>query len=238
MPAFTRSITAARMIGPPRSLGVCYAALAAALAAVAQLAEQQHRDERRPAGRGRRAARASARRGRAAGRSSVRRREQPQAQAGEADHEHQHDDLGARRRAVAPVQHERAVVREHQRRHVTEHERRDLHVPDRRRRDDAVVDARAGAAEQVRAVAERVGCQPREVLAVVGEQREVVRDDVGREDRCERVRQLAAPAARAPRSAPRRRRSRTAPSRSRARAPAPVRARVRRTGPAGAGARR
>ena len=60
----------------------------------------------------------------------------------------------------------------------------------RGRRDDAVVDRRARAAEQVAAVAERVGREPHEVLAVVGEQREVVRDDVGGEDRDQRVREL------------------------------------------------
>ena len=49
-----------------------------------------------------------------------------------------------------------------------------------------------GAAEQVAAVAERVGGQTPDVLAVVGEQREVVRDDVGGGDRHERVREREA----------------------------------------------
>ena len=45
----------------------------------------------------------------------------------------------------------------------------------------------AGAAEQVAAVAERVGGEPPQVLAVVGQQREVVGDEVGGGDRDQRV---------------------------------------------------
>ena len=55
------------------------------------------------------------------------------------------------------VERERAVVAEHERAHVADHERADLDVPDGRGGDDGVVDAAVRAAEQVAAVAERVG---------------------------------------------------------------------------------
>ena len=94
--------------------------------------------------------------------------------------------------AAVAVERERAVVAEHERRHVADDERADLDVPDGGRRDDGVVDAAVGGAEQVAAVAERVGGQAPDVLPVVGEQREVVRDDVGGGDRHERVREREA----------------------------------------------
>ncbi len=91
--------------------------------------------------------------------------------------------------------------------------------------------SRSAPPKQVRAVAERVAQQPPQVLAVVGQQREVVGDEVARGDRDQRVRERArelAPASCPPagasracracrsrrRSAPRRRGRRRTPSSS------------------------
>ena len=90
-------------------------------------------------------------------------------------------------RAGGAVELERAVVGEHERGDVADDERADLDVPDAGGADDAVVDVESGAAEQVRAVAERVVGQPPQVLAVVGQQREVVGDEVAGGDRDQRV---------------------------------------------------
>ena len=85
--------------------------------------------------------------------------------------------------------HQRAVVRQRQAADVAGHERRDLHVPDRRIGDHVVVDLIAARAEHVRAVAERVGGQIDDRLALPDQQREVVREHVGEADRHERVRE-------------------------------------------------
>ena len=64
-------------------------------------------------------------------RRSCRRRQQPEPEAGEGDHDGQHPDLRAHRVARLAVDDERAVVGEHEPGHVAGDERGDLEVPDR-----------------------------------------------------------------------------------------------------------
>ena len=73
-------------------------------------------------------------------------------------------------------------MRERQTAGVPEDERRDLDVPDAVGPDDAVVDRPVGGAEDVAAVAERVGDEIEGRLPLVGERREVVGVYVGQGD--------------------------------------------------------
>ena len=90
------------------------------------------------------------------------------------------------------VRRERAVVREHQAADVAGDERDDLDGPDHPGRQQRVVHRDRRGPEDVRAVAERVGGERGERLALEGDEREVVRDDVGDRDRHERVREARA----------------------------------------------
>ncbi|CAB4347234.1 unannotated protein [freshwater metagenome] len=74
---------------------------------------------------------------------------------------------------------------------MADHECRDLRVPDRVGAKDRVVDRRLGGAEDVGAVAERVGDQKEARLPLEDEKREVMRNDIGERDRDQRVGEAA-----------------------------------------------
>src|SRR2546423_7765059 len=84
---------------------------------------------------------------------STHRREEPEPEAREPDHHHEHPVLGTGRIASPLVDRQRAIVREHQAAHVAGDECADLDVPDPGARDHRVVDAPVCGPEQVASVA-------------------------------------------------------------------------------------
>ena len=122
--------------------------------------------------------------------------QQPQRERREADHDREHPVLRAHRELGLVVEHQRALVGEDQRRHVAGDDEADLQVPGLVLADQAEVDRRGRGAEEVPALAERVGGERDDALALEDEEGQVVRDHVDQRDRDQRVHEAAAQALR------------------------------------------